>query len=330
MVVLHHLQYQMGRLGLGTADWSALPSGVDLFFVISGFIMWVTTASRPERSALSFCRDRATRIAPLYWAITALLVAVLVAAPGVTNTAILDWPHILRSVLFIPAEHPVTRIYQPTLIPGWTLNLEMFFYLLFGAAIAAGGADLQRRCRIIVLALLALVTFGLLARPTGVLGFYAQDMVGEFAAGILIGVAFAERRFARSNWFWLPLLAGVALLFAPTPLAEAGSRLVRWGVPASLIVLGAVFIPQSGPMLLQRLGDWSYSLYLSHPITLAVSEKLWSKADGALPLQLFPLAATLIALSAAWLIYRIAEVSLTRASRRLMQERKHGLSSLAA
>lgn len=329
MVVLHHLQNQMARLGLGK-DWSALPSGVDIFFVISGFIMWVTTASKPERTALSFYRDRVTRIAPLYWAITALLVGVLVLLPGTTNTAVLDWPHILRSFLFIPAVHPVTDAYQPTLIPGWTLNMEMFFYLLFGAAIAAAGARLKLRCRIIVLALLAIVSLGLLTRPVGFMGFYTQDMVGEFAAGILIGVAFAERRLRRSNWFLLPLLLGFVLLFAETPLGAVDSRLVRWGVPASLIVLGAVFVPQSGPAALQRLGDWSYSLYLSHPITLAVSEKLWSKLSSPLPLQLFPWVAVTFAIVAAWLIHRIAEVPLTRAARRLTQPRSAPVSSLAA
>ena len=330
MVVLHHLQNQMGRIGLGQADWSALPSGVDIFFVISGFIMWVTTASKPERTASSFYRDRVTRIAPLYWAITAVLVAILVAAPGAANTAVLDWPHIFRSFLFIPAEHPVTHAYQPTLIPGWTLNMEMFFYLLFGAAIAAGGANLQARCRIIVLALLAIVAAGLLLRPPGILGFYAQDMVGEFAAGILIGVAFAERRLPSSNWFWLPLALGVLLLFAPTPLAGVDSRLVRWGIPAALIVLGAVFVPQSGPVALQWLGDWSYSLYLSHPITLAASEKAWTRLAGPLPLQLFPLAAVMVAIIAAWLIYTILELPLTRAARRLVRPRDSGISLLSA
>ena len=330
MVVLHHLQYQMGRLGLGQADWPALPAGVDIFFVISGFIMWVTTASRPEQSALSFYSDRVTRIAPLYWAITALLVAVLVVAPGAVKTAVLDWPHIVRSFLFIPAEHPGTHAYHPTLIPGWTLNMEMFFYLLFGAAIAAGGANLQLRCRIIVLALLAIAAAGAILRPSGIAGFYLQDIVAEFAAGILIGVAFVERRFGRSNWFWLPLLTGILLLFAETPFAEVGSRLVRWGIPASLIVLGAVFVPQSGPAALQRLGDWSYSLYLSHPITLAISERAWPKLSGPLPPQLFPLVALTTAIIAARFIHRTAEVPLTLRARRLMQPRLGRRSSLAA
>ncbi|HEX8533553.1 MAG TPA: acyltransferase [Allosphingosinicella sp.] len=329
MVVLHHLQNQTGRLGLGHTDWSALPSGVDIFFVISGFIMWVTTASKPDRTAFSFYRDGITRIAPLYWLITAFLVAVLVVAPGATNTAVLDWPHIFRSLLFIPAEHPVTHAYQPTLIPGWTLNMEMFFYLLFGAAIAAGGADLRLRCRIIVPALLAIVAAGLVVRPEGLLGFYTQDMVGEFAAGILIGVAFAERRLPRSNWFWVPLVAGFVLILAPTPLADLGSRLVRWGFPASLIVFGAVFVPQPGPAALQRLGDWSYALYLSHPITLAASEKAWAKLAGPLPLLLFPLAAVVAAIIAAWLIHRVAELPLTRAARRLVQPRSPPASPLA-
>ena len=330
MIVAHHLQNQLGRLGMESMEGSALPSGVDIFFVISGFIMWVTTAPKPERTFIGFYRDRITRIVPLYWAMTVLLVAILIVAPGAANTAMLDWPHILKSFFFIPAEHPATHAYQPALIPGWTLNLEMFFYLLFGAAMAAAGTNLRLRFGIIVLALLAIVAAGYLARRGGVAGFYAQDIVGEFVFGILIGAAFVEERLARSNWFWLPLLAGFALLFADTPLAEAESRLLRWGVPAALIVLGAVFVPQSGPLMLQRLGDWSYSLYLSHPITLAASEKLWNKTADGVPLLLFPAVAVAVAILAAWIIHRTAEVPMTRTARRLLQAGSVRKASVAA
>lgn len=328
MVVLHHLQTQLGRLGMPDSEWSSLPSGVDIFFVISGFIMWVTTASKPERTALTFYRDRITRIVPLYWAITAALVAVLIVAPGATNTAALDWPHIIQSFLFIPAVHPTTHLYLPTLIPGWTLNLEMFFYLLFGAAMAAGGANLRLRCALIVLALIGIVAAGYVLRPAGAAAFYTQDIVGEFALGILIGVVFAQRRLPRSNWFWLPLAAGFAMLLIANPFFAAESRLVRWGIPATMIVLGAVFVPQSGPLILQRLGDWSYALYLSHPITLAASEKLWSNAAGGLPILIFPVFALTVSILASWIIYRTAEVPMTRIARQFTGARSLRRASL--
>jgi peptidoglycan/LPS O-acetylase OafA/YrhL len=320
MIVVHHLQNQLGRLGLPQAEWYALPAGVDIFFVISGFIIWVTTASRPERTALAFYRDRVTRIVPLYWAMTMILAAVLVAAPGAASSAVLDASHLAWSFFFIPAVHPTTQLYQPTLIPGWTLNLEMFFYAIFGAAMAASGASLRLRCSIVVLTLIAVATAGYVVPLGGVAAFYAQDILAEFALGILIGVAFMERRLVKSNWFWIPLGLGVALLVAQTPLIEAESRLFRWGLPSALIVLGAVFVPQSGPVILQWLGDWSYALYLSHPITLAASEKFW-KAAGGLPHLLFPAFALAVAILAAWIIHRTAEIPMSRMARQLMPSR---------
>jgi peptidoglycan/LPS O-acetylase OafA/YrhL len=319
MVVIHHLQNQLGRLGFEPTDWATLPSGVDIFFVISGFIMWVTTASKPERTAFVFYRDRVTRIAPLYWAITAAVVLILLAAPGAAETAILDWPHLVYSVLFIPAVHPVTHAYQPTLIPGWTLNLEMFFYLIFGAAMAAAGTKLKLRAWLILFALTAVVVVGQVSQPQGVWAFYLQDIVGEFAVGILIGIAYMERRLPRSSWFWMPVAAGFLILAVGGPLEAGDSRFLRWGIPASLIVFGSVFLPHSGPPILQRLGDWSYSLYLSHPLTLSASEKLWGKAGGVFPLEIFPVFAVAAAILLSGLIHRIAEVPMTRWARRLTQ-----------
>ena len=319
MVVVHHLQNQMGRLGMAQTDWFTLPAGVDIFFVISGFIMWVTTATKPERTAIAFYRDRVTRIAPLYWAITAVVVAILLVAPGAAKTAVLDLPHLVKSMLFVPALHPVTGAYQPTLIPGWTLNMEMFFYLLFGIAMAVPGTRLKVRAAIILSMLAVIVAAGQLWRPQGVASFYLQDIVGEFALGILIGVAYVDRRLARSNWFWLPLAAGFILLIIQGPLPSDGLRLIRWGIPATLIVLGAVFVPYSGPVLLQRLGDWSYSLYLSHPITLSASERLWANAAGGIPLEIFPIFAVAVAVIVSAIVHKLAEVPMTRAARRLAQ-----------
>ena len=81
-------------------------SGVDLFFVISGFVMWTTTADR-QRDPRSFWRARISRIVPLYWLATTLFIAALIALPGAAHTArVLDWVHLAKSYLFIPAVDP--------------------------------------------------------------------------------------------------------------------------------------------------------------------------------------------------------------------------------
>ncbi|HUN11729.1 MAG TPA: acyltransferase, partial [Rhabdaerophilum sp.] len=105
-VVLAHIEIYLGRMGF-TGGWPHfLTSGVDIFFVISGFIMWVTTADRAVTPAQFFV-NRLTRIAPLYWAVTALALAVLLTNRSLMPGAALDWGHVVASFLFIPAMHPV-------------------------------------------------------------------------------------------------------------------------------------------------------------------------------------------------------------------------------
>ncbi len=315
LIVIYHLENQMVRLG---ADWphiAALQAGVDIFFVISGFIMWTTTSARPDRTAALFYRDRIIRIAPLYWLMTAFLVFVLAVAPGAAETAVFDAVHILKSFLFIPAEHPATGFYQPTLILGWTLNLEMFFYLIFGAAIALGGRNLNLRAGMLLLALSALVVVGAWLQPGGVVGFYTQDIVLEFGAGVLIGILHGRQAVRPTRWSWLFVGGGFAALalvaFFPLQLPRA----LEWGLPAAAIVAGAVFVPPVSMVPLQRLGDISYSLYLTHPITLAVLGKAWSEI-GAAPPGLFPLVALPATIAVAGLTYRFAEVPLMRLAKR--------------
>lgn len=99
-------------------------AGVDVFFVISGFIMYVTACSRPI-TPQRFLLDRFSRIVPLYWVATFLLMAVLV----VGKAPIPDIRYLLASLALVPVD-PL-----PYLGVGWTLVYEMFFYALLAAAL---------------------------------------------------------------------------------------------------------------------------------------------------------------------------------------------------
>ena len=133
-------------------------AGVDIFFVISGFIM-VYASSRWFGSAQSprvFLAHRIARIVPLYWATTMLYLAVVLFAPALLNSEYLAPGFVISSFLFIPAARP-DGLVQPLYSLGWTLNYEMFFYALFAIAIAfprrrgvpalIGGADPPRDAR---------------------------------------------------------------------------------------------------------------------------------------------------------------------------------------
>jgi exopolysaccharide production protein ExoZ len=80
--------------------------GVDLFFVISGYIMWATTAHTPRRGPRQFWTARILRVVPLYWLFTSLFIVIALVFPSALFTAALEPSHIVKSYLFIPAEHP--------------------------------------------------------------------------------------------------------------------------------------------------------------------------------------------------------------------------------
>jgi exopolysaccharide production protein ExoZ len=123
-VVFYHTAYTFNR-GVHT-EFQA----VAVFFVISGFIMTYITRAEADR----FLLQRLIRVVPLYWLCTlATLAAVTLKGSGhVWDDASLA--HVAESLLFVPYQN-LSGDFQPLLAVGWTLNLEMFFYLLFAAAL---------------------------------------------------------------------------------------------------------------------------------------------------------------------------------------------------
>src|SRR5437764_3885196 len=160
MVVFVHLDVQLKRLGYASYDASWLGSGVDIFFVISGFIMWVSVERRPGMSAGEFFGNRLMRIVPLYWLVSAGVLCITFAAPQLLHSTVFNAPHALASFLFLPARHPLTGEFWPLLVPGWTLNYEMLFYLLFAAAIAGANGAPRRRLAIISVLIASVILLG--------------------------------------------------------------------------------------------------------------------------------------------------------------------------
>ena len=138
-VVFHHLPiFLEGKLGLtGVVPPLLLgAAGVDLFFVISGFIMVYSSEplfGRPHAPRVFLLR-RLSRIVPLYWAATSFLLGYLLLVGVAFVRVNLPWDVILTSYAFIPFPRR-DGLMMPVLNVGWTLNYEMFFYLVFAAAI---------------------------------------------------------------------------------------------------------------------------------------------------------------------------------------------------
>ena len=314
MVVLLHLQVQQLRLAPDPVELYTLSAGVDIFFVISGFIMWVTTAARPQRTAQEFMRDRLIRIVPLYWIVTGTMLVIVLIFPRVAQTAIVEPLHVLSSFLFLPAINPAGQDYTPLLIPGWSLNYEMFFYLIFAAAMYLGGTNLRTRALWIAAAFVALLAIGQLLSPAGVLGFYTADIVLNFVLGVGVSIAYLSGAVRRSAAWWLLVAAGFVLLgmVGYGGLNVDGRPIIA--LAATAIVFGAVHTPQrppNRPLLL--LGNWSYSLYLIHPLVLSAAYQAWRLTETSLPLVVFSIGAVGLCIAAAALSFEWIERPVTAA-----------------
>lgn len=278
MVVAFHASEKLGSM-MGNDDapnFTLGLAGVDIFFVVSGFIMLATTQGKDITTA-DFARRRFERIVPLYWLLTSLVLLVVLVRPGLLATATFDGAHIAASYLFVPWPHPALDAQLPLLVPGWTLNYEMAFYALFAASLL-----LPARFRVPgLIGVLTLAAFAGLFVPAGtILSFYTDPIILEFAGGLIL--AGVWRRC-------LPVSPRAALYFVGIGflLLHLGSgsdlpRIVWAGIPALMIVAGVVHAdgaserrPMRLPML---LGDASYSIYLSHVIALPVLAKVWMAA----------------------------------------------------
>lgn len=271
LVVVMHITQAISIHITGTGPshyWAEGSAGVDIFFVISGFVMAMSTASLPAdgpsrvSAAWVFMRRRLLRIAPLYWFYTLLKVALLLAMPALAARSSVEPGHLAASLLFIPAMSPWGLV-QPTLPVGWTLNFEMLFYAVFAVAIALGAP----RIRFCLAAFGSVFLLGYLLPDSVALNFYAQTIVFEFILGVCIAHAFLHFRHASPLAGFVIMAAGAVFMFAPD-WGHSADRFANWGVGAALVVLGAVWLEPSlrAPLAprLSFLGDASYSIYLSH------------------------------------------------------------------
>ncbi|MEX5339368.1 acyltransferase family protein [Pseudomonas sp. I2] len=307
VVVCHHFMqiffdfHATGPIGRLFSHRGAV--GVDIFFVISGMVIYLSTRDKAVAPG-QFLLNRVLRIVPAYWFYTLLMALLLLAASRWMPHQVFEWQHLLLSLLFIPAENPGGYGLYPTLNVGWTLNFEMFFYLLFGLAFLVR----QRHHLVLVSAALLLVSevlgrLGVLSR------FYNNDIIYEFLLGIGLGVLY--RRGMIPEGLWLPLAVLAAAGFALYHL-DASMRLLHWGLPSALVVFAFVALEPwfRGNRVLKALGDCSYSVYLIHVLVLYGG---WfaSRRLGLDPYLAFAFCVPLIGLMS-WLSYHWLERGLYR------------------
>ncbi|MEL6807710.1 MAG: acyltransferase [Pseudomonadota bacterium] len=241
--------------------------GVDIFFVISGFVITLS-ATRLAGQPGTFLFRRLMRVVPLYFLFTTLMVLTLILLPGGAKETTLDPAQILSSYAFFPYERLDGRI-APVLSLGWTLNYEVFFYALAALCLA-----LPRPLLAVSVLLLALATLGLVVQfDSPQLAFWTNPIILEFVFGIVLARIWHRGwRAPHMGAACVGVCVGLGLLIIldPTPLP----RCLAAGVPAMIIVASGTLLCPIRAMPGMIWGDASYALYLSHRFALRASTLL--------------------------------------------------------
>jgi exopolysaccharide production protein ExoZ len=271
--------------------------GVDIFFVISGFVMAMIVAK--GQTAANFALQRVIRIVPLYWLLTTIFLFAAKLRPDLapsTDPSLLDY---IRSLFFVPYFKQDGTL-CPILTVGWTLDYEMFFYLcVFGSILSSRRHYLA-------------ITFGLLLTSYTIFGkaaaspvagaFFGNEIVIEFVFGLLLFKLYTKKMSGGSA---RTLFAGAICAYCLMALAETyhlhGNRAIVFGVPSALLVycgigmedaIGAASAKVVG--IFVGIGNASYATYLTHYFVIQVVKKLLIQKMN-LDFNLFVAAAALIA-----------------------------------
>jgi exopolysaccharide production protein ExoZ len=279
-VVLYHVQHMLFNTAADGQDTVSKlgATGVDLFFVISGFLMMYVSYNRFRQpgSTRDFVKSRIIRIVPAYYVFTTLTVGILLLAPQLYGQLRFTASQTIFSYLFVLSRNNVGEIGTVVGV-GWTLAFEAFFYVIFAILLR-----LPRAWCIPALSIFFAAGF-VVGQVWHINAAWATVLISpltfEFLFGCIIGLLF-RRGLTLAPWIcWVAVAGGVGGLvvassFGLVPNDLSPIRPLIFGIPAALIVVGAVFFERtvarsSIPRLLGNIGDSSYSLYLSHQYVLA-------------------------------------------------------------
>lgn len=320
LVVLLHISIKGGQYGNGALKgFSIGGAGVDLFFIISGYIMCVSTMGR-DLNFGRFMLHRIRRIMPLYWITTTIGLVIFLYKPDIINTS--------------GGETSIWASY--TLVPngkrylnsnGWTLSYEFLFYILFGLLIHKGT---YKAIQLSSLLLLVLVATGLVFSYNGnAFNFATSNLYLEFIFGMGCFYLFNKKLIRPNAAMGLSLcILGTMLLIAEMvfkiPNQEQG-RGWLWGIPMLLIFTGFLCLEgfiKGSTSILKRLfleaGNSSYSLYLFHPFTLSGTAMCLKRLHMSSNPYLFTVILFSVSVTVGYLVYLYVERPLVALSKQFL------------
>lgn len=305
--------------------------GVDLFFVISGFIMVTVTKGKFQdlKQSLTFLGSRLTRIYPLYWFYTSLALIVFLIQPSWVNSSQGNQVNIIESFLLLPSDKlPLVQV-------GWTLIHEIYFYLVYFFIF------LFFQEKFLMFALLlwgGIITFlNFLLKPgNAFIDLVTNPLTIEFIGGCILAILYYQVTISKLKLPTLLIIVSVSFLiimfgyhyyYAITNVTApfGWSRVALYGIPSFFIIYGLVTAEQKGFIIqgiLSKIGDASYSIYLSHLFTINVVGRAWVliSIDHWLDNIIFILLTLVAVLLFGFLSYQLIEKKLIWLSRRIINQ----------
>ncbi|HEY0182694.1 MAG TPA: acyltransferase [Rhodopila sp.] len=255
-VVLHHTSTGLG----GTVMVGA--AGVDVFFVISGIVIGLST--KPGETATAFGVKRFIRVVPLYWVASLAYIGFRFWAWHLVP----DAKALAVSAILLPGVDPLLK---PIYYPAWTLGYELLFYGLYAILLKAAVRN-TNQAAMLAMAFVAAVPIPLPWRPDTP---FLSEFCLEFVFGLLVCEAL-KRNLRLDPRFGAVCLAGAAAAFLINDRAVA-SRILGWGVPALMLVTG--FLAFEGARIFRHpvcvlAGSASYSIYLTHITAIELTSEI--------------------------------------------------------
>jgi peptidoglycan/LPS O-acetylase OafA/YrhL len=310
--------------------------GVDLFFVISGFIItYVANKYNGASQGIHFLAKRFVRINPVYYIATGLCLGLYILQLQVNHIPFAKdfnqtMSSLMDAILVVPTSGDIES-FKPLLIVGWTLAFEWLFYFLFFLVILW---NVKYKTLILLGLILLLIGIGQLISPNDLrLQFISNPIMLEFIMGVIICQMYLRSgklptwvgvtclsiglisyllliRLGFGNvWYYLGTINGKLSL----------NKFFLWGIPSSCIVAGCVFLEKNG--YLSRLfnnkwsillGNASYSIYLLHYIILNVFTLIYIKTKFFLPADAMIWLQGIVATSIAIGFYKLVEKPLLK------------------
>ena len=274
--------------------------GVDIFFCISGFMTMHST----QRDASHFLGKRLIRVLPFYYLMTLVTFLALLLIPESFAQTKANPAFLVKSLLFIPFDIGGGTL-QPLMRVGWTVNCEIFFYLIFWISM-----KLNYRYRDFICGCILLLFIGLaqmLPTDFAPLTFYGDPVMADFLLGILC-YHIAKGIFKRYTTnklpgfysifcLWLTVVCFIGLIATKHSIDIMGFRRpLLWGIPAAIIVLSAFTAGLSlkMPHSLVQLGDISFSLYLVHYYPVVLLDRIIFDFGSCTPFSILGVVLALI------------------------------------